>query len=278
MTRISTPCAWVLAVVIVAAAPHARAQLSSGELAAPHAELEGSDRCFSCHNAAEGVSPDACLSCHKVLAARVAAGKGLHAREEYRACARCHVDHHGRSFPLVWWGDAGKSGFAHGTADFALVGKHRSIACETCHSSRNVADAAASRAAGVDPNRTFLGLSGTCSTCHRDPHQANLELIPARAATTRRHGLRRARSATIVTHAGRCAVLIATSLARAATRRSSASATAPWAAPPSTAPSHMKRARAVTRTRMAAGSGPIVTSATAKRRGARSLPPPSIIR
>ena len=78
----------------MATAP-ALAQISPGPLSRAHAKLEGSARCLDCHDRGKGPSSDRCLACHKALQQRVAAGKGLHARAEYRDCKTCHVEHQG---------------------------------------------------------------------------------------------------------------------------------------------------------------------------------------
>lgn len=151
-------------------APAARAQISPGPLAAPHAKLEGSTNCLLCHEASKGVAPQRCLTCHKPLAKRIAAGEGLHARAAYRDCRSCHVEHHGRDYQLIWWGKKGTAGFDHGLTGFVLAGAHVRLACRKCHQASLVRDPSLV-AAGKDLARTYLGLDPACASCHRDPHQ-----------------------------------------------------------------------------------------------------------
>jgi len=158
------------AVVLGAAAP-ARAQLSPGELSRFHQSLEGARGCRACHEAGKGVSPPLCLTCHTALAERIAAGSGLHARGEYRPCERCHVEHQGRGFALVFWGKEGRAAFDHRQTGFPLQGRHGHLACESCHTARNVREPAALARGGVNLGRTFLGLSRACASCHADPHR-----------------------------------------------------------------------------------------------------------
>lgn len=160
---------WLSGVVLCATA--AGAQLSPGPLSQPHAHLEGSAQCLECHSAGRGVDPEACLSCHRALRERVAAGEGLHARPEYGDCKTCHIDHHGRDFELVWWGEEGRDAFDHSLTGWPLDGAHASVDCRRCHEPGKIRSAEALRAQGKDLERTFLGLGGeACVECHADPH------------------------------------------------------------------------------------------------------------
>jgi len=141
-----------LAAALVPAA--ALAQLSPGPLSRAHAKLEGSTRCLDCHDSQKGVDAGKCLACHKPLQERVAAGKGLHARPEYRDCKTCHVEHQGVEYELVWWGKAGKKAFDHGQTGHPLSGRHATLSCEQCHKTRS-----------------YLGNATDCASCHKDEHR-----------------------------------------------------------------------------------------------------------
>lgn len=142
----------------------ARAQISPGPLARAHAKLEGSSRCLDCHDPSEGVAAGKCLACHEPLQKRIAAGRGLHARPEYRDCRRCHVEHQGAEFELVFWGKQGRAAFDHALTGHALAGKHARVACADCHKTRS-----------------FLGAVTECAACHRDEHRGQ---FPGRACST----------------------------------------------------------------------------------------------
>jgi hypothetical protein len=143
-----------LAALALAAAAPARGQISPGPLSRAHAKLDGSAHCLDCHDANKGVAPAKCLACHEPLADRVGAGKGLHARDEYRDCKTCHVEHQGAEFELVWWGKAGRGAFDHDQTGHPLAGKHRALSCEQCHK-----------------QRSFLGAVTSCAACHKDEHR-----------------------------------------------------------------------------------------------------------
>jgi hypothetical protein len=147
----------------------ALAQISPGDLAQGHATLEGSAHCLDCHDPGKGVASDRCLACHTPLKQRVAAGRGLHARPDYRQCATCHVEHQGRAAELVWWGKAGRQAFEHGDTGYALEGKHVQLACEQCHKAK----------------RTYLGLATACVSCHADEHRGQFAKADCRAC----HGM-----------------------------------------------------------------------------------------
>jgi hypothetical protein len=149
----------------------AAAQISPGPLSRVHQALEGARNCRSCHEP-RGVSRALCLTCHTALGQRIAAGKGLHARPEYQVgCERCHVEHQGRAFELVFWGQEGRAGFDHAQTGFPLQGRHAALGCESCHNSRRIRDPGALSRGGVNLARTFLGLSAGCTSCHPDPHK-----------------------------------------------------------------------------------------------------------
>jgi hypothetical protein len=147
----------ILVAAIVLALPSAAvAQISPGPLARGHASLEGSHNCLKCHASGKACPPEKCLGCHKPLAERIAAGKGLHAREDYKDCKTCHIEHQGVDAPLAWWGKAGREAFDHRLTTYALEGKHTTVACQKCHEPRF---------------KGYLGLSTTCAACHRDAHR-----------------------------------------------------------------------------------------------------------
>jgi hypothetical protein len=164
----------VLALLVPAGAP-AIAQISPGPLSRPHAALEGSSQCASCHDPGRGVAPSKCLACHKTLGARVSAGKGLHARPEYRDCKTCHVEHQGVEYDLVWWGKAGRAAFDHAQTGHTLEGAHARVDCRQCHQPAHNPSNDSLAAARVNVERTYLGLGTACASCHADVHQGQFK-------------------------------------------------------------------------------------------------------
>ena len=111
-------------------------QISPGPLSQAHQGLEGVTKCSQCHGLGGGTLGFKCLECHVEIQRRVAARTGFHAKA-YTAspnetdCTRCHVEHNGRKFPLT---RLERKDFNHATqTGFALEGKHRQQACESCH-------------------------------------------------------------------------------------------------------------------------------------------------
>jgi hypothetical protein len=153
----------------------AAGQLSPGPLAEPHAELEGTAHCLECHKTGRGVEPALCLACHTALRRRLEAGQGLHAQTEYQPCQRCHIDHQGADFALVWWGKAGRDAFDHRRVGYALEGRHAALGCRECHRAELVREPQPLLDQGKDLGRTFLGLDTACLSCHRDVHRGQLE-------------------------------------------------------------------------------------------------------
>jgi hypothetical protein len=119
--------------------------------------LEDPDGCDSCHDDDLVVDGERCLVCHDLIAARVAAGKGVHREVTAADCAMCHVEHQGRDADLRGFDT---TGFDHaGETGFALEGFHGEFAgdCSRCHATRS-----------------FLTLSTECSHCHQDAHRGTL--------------------------------------------------------------------------------------------------------
>ena len=160
----------ILAAVILFAAANSQAQLSPGQLSRPHSFLEGLDNCSKCHGFDQKLSSEKCLACHTFLAERIQAGKGLHARPDYEKCEVCHVEHQGRDFELIFW-KKGIKNFYHSETGYKLEGKHSQLDCRACHQARNNQASGRLTALKKDLNRTFLGLSRECVTCHVDEHR-----------------------------------------------------------------------------------------------------------
>lgn len=157
------------------AVPTASAQISPGPLSRPHQSLNGSTNCASCHKFG-GQAALKCLDCHTEIANRLSAHKGLHATYNIPAgssqeCGRCHSEHNGEDFPLIKWD---LKSFNHKETGYALEGKHAGLACNKCHNPSHIY---AQDRAGIkikDLNRTYLGLSTGCISCHEDQHKGRL--------------------------------------------------------------------------------------------------------
>ncbi|MCB1043674.1 MAG: hypothetical protein KDC35_12070 [Acidobacteria bacterium] len=148
-------------------------QLSPGKLHQKHEHLEGVANCVQCHEFGTKSFREKCLTCHELLADRVQAQKGLHAKPSYQRCETCHSDHHGRDFDMVHW-PQGTTAFDHKDTGFSLIGAHKKPDCRTCHDPKHVQYPEILIQKGKDLTRTFLGLTTACSSCHTDPHQGQL--------------------------------------------------------------------------------------------------------
>jgi hypothetical protein len=162
--------------LLLAATAAAVDVFSPGELAKPHAALEGLGQCTRCHPAGEQLSRARCTECHPDVGDRVARSAGFHGRipEGERDCWRCHHEHEGRDFALVDWGPGGKERFDHEKTGWSLLGKHRKAQCEKCHDAKYVKEPKVLEAIGKG-RRTYLGAPAACdATCHKDPHESRL--------------------------------------------------------------------------------------------------------
>ncbi len=166
----------------------AHAQISPGPLARAHQSLNGDTNCVKCHSVATKVPTFRCLDCHREIAAEVRQNRGLHSTfpqsgQPGAACVKCHSDHNGVDFQMVHWTPTAK-GFDHLKTGYALEGKHVGVGCRTCHTAQHISSQARSLLGSKDLNRTWLGLSANCLTCHEDKHQGRLGSECARCHTT----------------------------------------------------------------------------------------------
>src|ERR1051326_419958 len=151
-------------------------QISPGPLSRAHQSLGGATNCTTCHKLGGGEAKFKCLECHSDIATRIAQSKGLHAQYHIspgssQECARCHSEHNGEDFSLIKWDTRT---FDHKQTGYALEGKHQGLACNRCHSAEKIAPSERSAIKVKDLNRTFLGLSQACVTCHQDEHKGRL--------------------------------------------------------------------------------------------------------
>jgi hypothetical protein len=150
-----------------------KAQLSPGELHRSHAFLEGLENCQKCHDPDRSKMPERCLDCHQALRSRIARGEGLHGRPGHEKCQKCHVEHQGRNYDLIYW-EGGQDKFDHALTGYVLEGAHATVACRSCHQPGHIIDRDVLVALKVDLARTFLGLGQKCLDCHGDEHRGQL--------------------------------------------------------------------------------------------------------
>lgn len=151
------------------------AQISPGPLAKAHQDLEGAANCLKCHATSTSSPSFRCVDCHREIGLELQKHTGLHATYPQAGppgatCVKCHSDHNGVNFSMLHW-DPSAKGFDHSKTGYSLDGKHDGVSCRSCHAVRNIASER-KRALGVaDVNRTWLGLSTSCISCHEDKHQ-----------------------------------------------------------------------------------------------------------
>lgn len=178
---------WVL-VLACGFAGTAYSQISPGPLARAHQSLSGDANCTKCHEVSTRAPSFRCLECHKEIAAELQQNHGLHATYPRSgpagaACVKCHSDHNGVDFQMVHWNPT-PAGFNHAQTGYVLDGKHVGVSCRSCHTAQHISSPARSLLAGKDLNRTWMGLSTSCGTCHEDRHQGRLGSQCARCHST----------------------------------------------------------------------------------------------
>jgi hypothetical protein len=165
----------ILVLCFLGLSPALSAQISPGPLSRPHQSLNGSTNCATCHKFG-GQAALKCLECHTEIATRLSTHRGLHATYSIpfgssQECARCHSEHNGEDFPLIKW-DIKK--FNHTETGYPLEGKHVGPECNKCHNPTHISPQERASIKIKDLNRTYLGLSTACGTCHEDYHKGRL--------------------------------------------------------------------------------------------------------
>lgn len=159
---------WSVPLVLFMAGCRMSTPISPGELAAAHAELEGTNNCTKCHALRNKVTDNKCLECHEMIGEMINTGMGYHASDEVQKknCFDCHSDHHGRDFEIIHFDT---TTFNHETTGYALQGSHQDLRCNDCHQPQFIADKELKSKTG-----TYMGLQPGCANCHADPHQGTL--------------------------------------------------------------------------------------------------------
>ena len=149
---------WVLAGTAYAAKPLSR----------PHAHLDRSDECNSCHVAFGGVPVEKCRDCHRDIDERIKRGKGYHGlKVRSKACFSCHREHLGRGHQIT---PLDRRSFDHEGAGWPLSGGHVGVPCRECHTAKR-----------KRTNRdSYLGASSRCVDCHGEYHGAGQKADLAR--------------------------------------------------------------------------------------------------
>jgi predicted CXXCH cytochrome family protein len=144
------------------------AQISPGELANAHANLEGITNCTKCHILGEKITNAKCLDCHTEINGLIKRNRGYHASHDVKGkeCIACHSDHHGRNFKII---NFDKDKFDHRKADYELLGKHKELECTACHRSEYIKEKISQK-----NGPSYLGLESDCKSCHVDYHRNTL--------------------------------------------------------------------------------------------------------
>ncbi len=148
----------LFAMAATASAQNLESAVMPGPVIKGHADQEGD--CAKCHVRFDrAAQPRLCLDCHKAVRGDVAGGGGYHGRlrEQGRECRSCHTEHKGRGAKIVFLDE---KKFDHRQTDFALRGKHKGRACDSCHR----------------PGVKHRDAPGDCNSCHRkdDKHKGGL--------------------------------------------------------------------------------------------------------
>ncbi len=143
------------------------AQFSPGELSHAHRQWEGINNCLQCHETGKEISGKKCLTCHAEIRNSLERKRGYHFNVSSQPCVACHKEHLGRDAQTVVFDPRS---FDHARTGFVRTGKHASLRCEDCHTTRLLRDAEVKALVAKTGRETFLGLGSTCVSCHEDRH------------------------------------------------------------------------------------------------------------
>lgn len=184
-----TAIAWFVWSDLEATSP---GQLSQAHL--DHPDLDGQQGCVQCHR--DGGFVDACASCHAETTQSIQTKSGLHgtlmaavtasaegSKGEIKSgaqsvpaesCNVCHREHHGRDLRLVSdtsWALAGVADpatFDHARLGFEMQGAHTQLECTACHANAQATHLERGQ-------QRFTGLEQSCTPCHNDPHNGQIQ-------------------------------------------------------------------------------------------------------
>jgi hypothetical protein len=154
--------------IMLLSAHNLAAQLSPGDLATPHSNLEGISNCTQCHVLGDKQPNEKCLACHTEINDRISASKGYHSSSEVKGkqCFSCHSEHNGKNFQLVRL-DVTK--FDHQITGYPLSVPHAKKDCKDCHASKFIGEPKLK-----NRKNTYLGVKTECLNCHNDYHLRTL--------------------------------------------------------------------------------------------------------
>jgi hypothetical protein len=112
-----------------------------------HAEIKN---CSACHTApwSSATMAQRCLDCHADIRKQIDGRQPLHGTlARGQDCRACHTEHRGAHGVLTDF-----STFDHDCTAFKLTGKHRSVACASCHK-----------------GPSYRGTPQACVSCHTEP-------------------------------------------------------------------------------------------------------------
>ncbi len=162
------------ATLLPALSAPARAQVSPGPLARPHASIDSTLKCFSCHGSSKESMDDKCLACHEDIGWLRDRHRGFHGQAGLPACSSCHPDHGGRDFELIQWKEGAPEKFDHVRSGWPLKGRHAELRCASCHQAKFQLSAAAKLGRHDPGSQRWTGLETACASCHEDAHRGAL--------------------------------------------------------------------------------------------------------
>ena len=151
-------------------------RVSPGPISRVHALSAGiaDSDCEACHGEDGDDLLAGCGSCHADTVQDVQTKRGFHGQlSDGASCERCHAEHHGVEHQLVaapvyaLAGVADLQAYTHAGLNFGLVGAHASLRCEQCHPH-------AHKELLAKGEHRFDGLTQSCASCHKDPHEGKL--------------------------------------------------------------------------------------------------------
>ena len=144
-----------------------KAQISPGELSAPHSKLEGISNCTQCHVLGDKVTNEKCLTCHTDILRRISLQKGYHSSAEVK----------GKQCTYVTANIMGRIFNSYGSIlqrltiilPVILIRTARKKKLQGMSQDKYITDQKLKA-----KKNTYLGLDPACLSCHADYHRKTL--------------------------------------------------------------------------------------------------------
>ncbi len=141
----------------------------------------------------------ACSDCHSTGTSSNGKKMTIFSPTESGECSTCHADPHQNSFGANCSDCHSTNGFNaikrptfektfdHGRTSFELIGRHRTVSCNSCHSTNSPAGISIAFQSGTAQKSYPSPIVDDCQSCHLDYHESSFKDLPGGAVCSNCH-------------------------------------------------------------------------------------------